>query len=162
MRSGEVIWSAHLVKNRGFDREAQDKFSCALQCTEGYFRKFSTNRFINELIWITQVHRWTCMNYTCSWMNLYELQRFIYEPVWITKIHLWTCMNYTDSSMNAYMNYTVSLWTRIWITQIHLWTCVINIHVHIWVCVIYMSSSMNPCNSYMNVYELPRYIDERI
>ena len=48
VRSREVIWSAHLVKNHGFDRESQDKFSRALQYTEGYFRNFSTNRFIYE------------------------------------------------------------------------------------------------------------------
>ena len=50
MGSRELIWSAHLVKNRGFDREVQDKLSRALQYTEGYFRKFSTNKFINEPI----------------------------------------------------------------------------------------------------------------
>ena len=35
--SREVIWSANILENRGFDREAQDKFLCALQYTEGYF-----------------------------------------------------------------------------------------------------------------------------
>ena len=35
VRSREVIWSAHLVKNRDFDREAQDKFLRELQYTEG-------------------------------------------------------------------------------------------------------------------------------
>ena len=47
VRSREVIRSAHLVKNRGFDPEAQDKFSRTLQYTEGYFL---TNRFIYEPI----------------------------------------------------------------------------------------------------------------
>ena len=48
VRSREVIWSAHLVINCGFDREAQDKFSHALRYTEAYLYKFSTNRFIDE------------------------------------------------------------------------------------------------------------------
>ena len=95
-----MIWSAHLVKHRGFDREAQDKFSRALQYTEGYFYKFSTNRFINEPIWITQVHRWTCMNYTDSSMNAY--------------------MNYTDSSINCWIYMLMNLYKSI--LPIYTWS----------------------------------------
>ena len=53
LRSKEVIYSAHLVKNRDFDSETQDKLSRALQYMKEYFRKFSTNRLhklIDELI----------------------------------------------------------------------------------------------------------------